>query len=142
MKALDSSVVVAALLSWHEAHKLARRAATGNAIPAHALLETYSVLTRLPAPHRLAPGTAGTLLSGWFQPKRILVPGKQLTSSLVDLLVRSGISGGASYDALVGLTAAGHGLELLTRDQRAIGTYEALGVPHRLLEDAGTSSRP
>ena len=48
MIAADSSVVVAALLDWHEAHEASRQAAQGAVIPAHALAETYSVLTRLP----------------------------------------------------------------------------------------------
>lgn len=49
MKAVDSSVVIAAFASWHESHESARRAlaARPRAI-AHAAVETYSVLTRLP----------------------------------------------------------------------------------------------
>lgn len=136
MKALDSSVVIPALLSWHEAHEPARRAASGNAVPSHALLESYSVLTRLPPPHRLAPHVAGQLLEGWFPPERVLVPSGDLASSIVARLVRVGVAGGASYDGLVGLTAAAHDLELVTRDERAAGTYDALEVRHRLLETA------
>jgi len=131
--ALDMSVVVAAVLSWHEAHEVARRAAVGGSIPAHALLEAYSVLTRLPAPHRVAPEVAEELLSGWFPAVRVLVPEPGLASVIVQRLAAAGIAGGAVYDALIGLTAAHRGAELLTRDARAAATYEALSVPHRVI---------
>lgn len=133
MIALDTSVVVAALLGWHEAHEVALHAARGGGIPAHALLESYSVLTRLPAPHRLAPGVASTLLAGWFPSERVLMPGSGLILSIVARLADAGIGGGATYDALVGLTAAEHGAELHTRDQRAATTYDALSVPYQLV---------
>lgn len=133
MIALDTSVVVAALLGWHEAHEQALDAARGGGIPAHALLESYSVLTRLPAPHRLAPDVVSSLIAGWFPPERIFVPSAALARSVVGRLAAAGIGGGASYDALVGLTAAEHGAELRTRDRRAAVTYDALSVPHSLV---------
>ena len=133
MIALDTSVVVAALLGCHEAHEAARQAARGGAIPAHALLESYSVLTRLPAPHRLAPDVASRLLAGWFPAGRLLLPSSGLVASLVARLADAGIGGGSAYDALVGLTAAEHGAELRTRDQRAAVTYDALSVPYQLV---------
>lgn len=135
MNALDTSVVVAAVLSWHEAHEAARRAAIGAGLAAHALLESYSVLTRLPAPHRLAPEVAGALLAGWFPPERVLVPAPAVMRSIVPRLAEAGIGGGAVYDALIGLTAAEHGAELRTRDHRAAATYDALSVPYRLVGD-------
>jgi predicted nucleic acid-binding protein len=39
-----------------------------------------------------------------------------------------GIVGGAVYDGLVALAAKEHGLALATRDARARGTYDAVGV--------------
>lgn len=39
----------------------------------------------------------------------------------------------SSFDALIGLTAAGHGAELRRRDQRDAATSDALGVPYRLV---------
>ncbi len=53
-----------------------------------------------------------------------------------DFLLRlpdHGISGGASYDALVAATAASHGAELLTCDQRAAPVYERYGVRVHLM---------
>lgn len=43
-------------------------------------------------------------------------------------LSRLGIAGGAVYDALVALAAKEHGAALATRDARARGTYDAVGV--------------
>jgi len=39
-----------------------------------------------------------------------------------------GIAGGAVYDALVALAAQEHEVPLATRDARAQGTYDAVGV--------------
>lgn len=50
---------------------------------------------------------------------------------LLDRLAETGIHGGASYDALVGLEAQQHGRALLTLDARAVTTYDALGIDHR-----------
>lgn len=133
MKALDTSVVVAALLGWHDAHEVSRRASVGNAVPAHVMIETYSVLTRLPAPHRLSSEVAGSLLQAWFPPPRVLVPPNDLSRSLIERFVDADVAGGAAYDALVGLTAVSHGLELVTRDVRAARTYDAIGVAHQIL---------
>ncbi len=49
---------------------------------------------------------------------------RDLRPSLAD----SQIIGGATYDALIGLTARESGAELLSCDRRAAVTYEALGV--------------
>lgn len=45
-----------------------------------------------------------------------------------DTLSRLGIAGDAVYDALVALAAKEHGAALATRDARARGTYDAVGV--------------
>ena len=57
MIAADTSAGVAAFASWHEKHAVARRMLDeGLRLIDHCALETFSVLTRLPAPHR-APAT-------------------------------------------------------------------------------------
>ena len=50
------------------------------------------------------------------------------TQALPDTLSHLGIAGGAVYDALVALAAKEHGAALATRDARARGTYDAVGV--------------
>lgn len=135
MTAVDTSVCIPALLAWHEHHAASRRAAADAFVPSHALAETYSVLTRLPAPHRLDATTAATLLDGWFGTDRVLAAPVSLQRSLVRQIASHRIEGGAVYDALVGLIAKRHGQVLLTRDARASRTYGALGIDFHLVED-------
>ena len=53
MTAVDSSVVVAGFATWHTLHEEARRVLDRRPrVVGHAMVESYSVLTRLPAPHR------------------------------------------------------------------------------------------
>lgn len=127
------SVAVAALASWHLAHDVSRRAAAGSAIPAHARLETYSVLTRMPPPHRLEPAVVADLLERWFPAARTLVPSDGLARDIVRRCCEAGIGGGAVYDALVGLTAAQAGAVLVSRDVRAARTYRRLGLELELV---------
>ena len=124
----DTSVLVPALASWHEDHATARRAFLEGveSVPAHVLLECYSVLTRLPAPHRIPPDDAAEVVA------RVPVPAIALPDGayreLVERLGRARITGGSAYDALVAATARHHGLRLLTRDRRARATYDVIGV--------------
>jgi predicted nucleic acid-binding protein len=136
VSAVDTSVVVAALAQWHEAHELARPAARDAEIPLHALVESYAVLTRLPAPYRVRTEVARQLLEAWFPADKVLNPPPEFAAGFLGRLVDAGISGGASYDALVGLTAATYGVELTSRDRRATTTYGRLGVRFRLLGEA------
>ena len=128
----DTSVLVPALLGWHPDHEASRSALRSvTALPAHVLVECYSVLTRLPAPHRVAPPDAGAVL-GALRVKPVSLPAAR-QASLVPELARLGIRGGAVYDALVARTAAHHDLELVTRDRRARATYDRLGVRYELV---------
>ena len=135
MIALDTSVVVALLATWHEGHETVAEALSGEAdvrLPEHVALEAYSVLTRLPPPHRLSPAPVLAFLGRRF-------PGTWLgldSDGHRELLREAGdlqLSGGAIYDALVGATARSAGARLLSRDRRAAPVYRALGVDHQLL---------
>jgi predicted nucleic acid-binding protein len=133
-KAADSSVTVAALLADHPAHEAASEAlAACRATIAHAAVETYSVLTRLPMPHRVDAATAATVLE-----ERTPAPHAALDASTYAeapaRLATAGVSGGATYDGLIALVALEHDLELLTRDKRAVRTYRALDVTYQLLD--------
>jgi predicted nucleic acid-binding protein len=131
--AVDTSVAVAALTAWHEAHESARLAATGAAIPAHARLETYSVLTRLPPPHRLPAEVAAELLARWFPEAQVIVPSARLSRAIVERCHRAQLRGGAVYDALVALTTAESKITLVTRDERAARTYDRVGITFELV---------
>ena len=133
MNAVDTSVIVAAFASWHEFHGPARRALDeGPALIAHCSLETYSVLTRLPVPHRAAADLVAEFLEARFAAPALTLPGGA-HSKLIRRLASSGIVGGSAYDALVGATSLHHGATLLTLDARALATYERLGVRVRQL---------
>lgn len=54
-------------------------------------------------------------------------------AALPERLAGLGISGGAVYATVVGLTAGAAGAELVTLDRRALGNYERCAVPVRLL---------
>jgi predicted nucleic acid-binding protein len=131
--AVDSSVVIAAFGEWHELNAAACSVLDeGAVIPAHALIETYSVLTGFPPPHRAPPRLVDEWLDSRF-PTVLAPPGPSEHRELVRLLAREGRAGGAIYDALVGLTAKVHGALLVTADRRAALTYELIGVEARYL---------
>lgn len=133
MTALDTSVVVAAFSPWHEAHDAARRAVTADAVvPAHVVTETYAVLTRMPEPFRLDAATVADYLTRQWG-GRVIAPDAGLIESLSATAAAAGITGGGTYDALVGLTAQSFGHELMSLDLRAERTYRSLGVAYRLL---------
>lgn len=136
MRAVDTSVVVAALLSDHAQHSLALSAlASAPAIPAHVALESYSVLTRLPLPGRVPPASAARMLSRAFAGRLVALSGDEQEALLADL-PRIGIVGGAVYDALVAATARRHGLTLCSLDRRAAVTYAVIGVDYEILSEA------
>lgn len=126
--AVDTSVAVPLLVRSHRAHAAVVRWWNGQdvALAGHALPETYSVLTRLPGDARLAPADAARLLAARFSSPLAL--SSSATKKLPVTLSRLGIAGGAVYDALVALAAKEHGVALATRDARARGTYDAVGV--------------
>jgi predicted nucleic acid-binding protein len=133
MNAVDSSVVVAACASWHESHEAASRVVDRRPrLVAHCALEAFSVLTRLPAPHRVAPDLVVAFLQERFPDEPLALDAARLRR-LVPELHELGVAGGAVYDGLVALTAAAHGAVLLTLDRRALLTYRRCGIRHRLI---------
>ena len=134
MIAFDSSVIIAALLSWHEQHAVAARALEdalgakrGVVVPQHALFESYAVMTRLPPPHRLAPLSALSLLKdnfGHLQRSRSAWP-------ILERLASEGLGGGITYDAVILDAAVEAGAtELLTLNER---DYERLSPKIRIM---------
>lgn len=126
--AVDTSVAIPLLVRSHHEHAAVVRWWNGQqiALSGHALAETYSVLTRLPGDARLSPADAARLLDARFSAPLVLSGAR--SRKLPDSLSRLGIAGGAVYDALVALAAREHGAALATRDARARGTYDVVGV--------------
>lgn len=124
--AIDTSVLVAAMQSWHEAHERAVEA-LGRAleeppvvVPLHALVETYSVLTRLPKPLRLSPERAFDLLDRTLRGKADLpsLDGAAAFDLLAGFRDRE-LAGGSVYDAVIAeaaLRAGARRLLTLNRD--------------------------
>jgi predicted nucleic acid-binding protein len=125
--AVDTSVAVPLLTASHEAHARVLAWAAGRplALSGHALVETYSVLTRLPGSARVDAHDAARLIDDNFE--RLVISEAQAAEAHHDF-ARLGIAGGAVYDALVALAALRGRAVLATRDARARDTYEAVGV--------------
>lgn len=86
------------MVEWHPQHEPRRIVLLNevSSLPVHVLLEYYTVLTRLPAPHRSAPDAAPVpglldreLISFWLT-----------QFDLVGVLAERGLRGSAVYDAL------------------------------------------
>jgi predicted nucleic acid-binding protein len=125
---VDSSVAIALVLADHPGHASVFDALGRKrlGLAGHAAFETYSVLTRLPAPARRTPASAMRLIEVNFPLSRFLPP--KSAADLLSSLAEVGLAGGSVYDAFVGYTAKVHRLVLATRDERAQGTYRALDV--------------
>ena len=133
MKAADTSVVVAAFASWHEKHEAARRALDeGLSLVDHCALETYSVLTRLPPPHRVPGELVRDFIGARFNTEFLRLSPRAYREFILGLPGRL-ITGGAAYDALVAAVTAAHSASLVTCDRRAAATYERFGVAFKLI---------
>jgi predicted nucleic acid-binding protein len=105
--AADATVVVAALVSWHERHRaasaaleaaLARKALV---LPAPVLVESYAILTSLPAQHRLGHPEAFHVLRSSFSSARIVGPRTRDTWSQLRRWSVEATGGGDTYDAAI-----------------------------------------
>ena len=133
MRAADTSVVVAAFASWHQTHDAARSALdSGLRLIEHCALEAYSVLTRLPPPHRAPADIAQAFLAARFGSPFLRLSPADYRKFIFGLPGRA-VTGGAAYDALVAATAAAAGAELVTCDRRAIRVYERYGIRTHIL---------
>src|ERR671910_2040018 len=98
----DTSCMVAAVCGWHENHAPAREAidrrlrqAEIMLVAGPALIEAYAVLTRLPAPHRLAAPDAVALLdSNFIELGRVVALDAGAYRTLVRQAPDDGITGG------------------------------------------------
>lgn len=141
--AIDTSVIVAALQAWHQEHEEAREllhdllaSEDEVLLPTHVLLEVFSVMTRLPPPHRLHPRDALRLLEGTFRGSaRLAALGEEEHWGLLRTFAERGTSGGATYDALILHVSILAGAErILTFNRRdferlAQGTLEVISPP-------------
>jgi hypothetical protein len=120
--------VIAALSAWHQQHDAASAALEEvDVLPAHVLIEAYSVLTRLPSGLAVPPALAVKVLGRRFDQPPLRL-GDAERGRVLDTLADAGVLGGASYDGLVALEAKAHARTLITLDERAQATYRRLGA--------------
>lgn len=135
--ACDTSVAVVALDTTHDHHawclELIRR--RRPALAGHAAIETFSVLTRLPAPTRLSAESARRVIVHNLPTSCPSPPESPL--EVLGRFADVGVVGGSVYDGLVAIAADNAGRILLTRDERAERTYRRLKVEYELV--AGTA---
>lgn len=125
--AVDTSVAIPLVMANHPNHAaVAAKVGTRKVhLSGHALAETYSALTRMPKVDLSADEVAEVIDYSFAEP---LLLRAETYAKVHRELARLGISGGAVYDALVGLAAKENHATLLTMDTRASATYDALGV--------------
>ena len=115
---IDTSVMVAGLITNHEFHTIARphvAAAARGQVPGIVLAETWAALRR--APWNLDARIVETTLAPWGDQDRIAATP---TSAYAETL-RTGRSlnlGGNVHDLLIALTCREHELPLITLDRR------------------------
>ena len=87
--ACDTSLLVPALVGWHAAHEESRDALAREVthLPAHVVLECYSVLTRMPAPHRVTPADAARALAA-LDLRPVMLPAAQHSRLVTTLAAR------------------------------------------------------
>jgi predicted nucleic acid-binding protein len=133
----DTSCMVAAVCGWHVHHAPAREAidrrlrqAEPMLVAAPALVEAYAVLTRLPAPHRLAAVDALALLdSNFIEPGRVVALDAGAYRSLLRQAPADGIAGGRTYDAVIATCALkGKATALLTLNEPHFAQFAAAGL--------------
>ncbi|MGE3843299.1 MAG: PIN domain-containing protein [Vicinamibacterales bacterium] len=134
MMAVDTSVVVAGFASWHEGHQAAAVVLGRNPrVPAHVLVESYSVLTRLPPPHRAPADLVARFLAERFPEAPLVLPARAHLE-LVRTAAEGGFAGGAIYDALIAATIRHADATLYTRDQRARPVYDRARIRYEFVD--------
>lgn len=111
---LDTSVLVAAMVEAHPAHaralpwlQRARRQEVKVVVAAHTLAELYAVLTRLPVQPSISPAVAWQLIrENVLTTFEVIALSEQDYRSVLESLSRRGITGGATYDALIAHAAS------------------------------------
>ena len=128
-------MLVAAFGRWHESHAAARAAlADGPAVLlAPVAVETFSVLTRLPPPHRTPARLVLAFFDAHFRDAPVVLSGSGVRALLTEAEAAA-IIGGGVYDALIAATSREAGATLVSLDLRAARVYRALCVEHMQLD--------
>jgi predicted nucleic acid-binding protein len=108
---LDTSCLIPLVAEWHRHHDpttrdYRARLARGErpVIAVHALLECYSVLTRLPHPVRVPANLAEQILTRYFTDAEIVGVTPETAWLAIRSLAVVDLGGGRIYDALIAAT--------------------------------------
>jgi predicted nucleic acid-binding protein len=132
--------LIALLSDWHEHHERTLAAYERllsldwqPVISVQALLECFSILTRLPAPLRLAPSVVETLIVGtWRKSALIAEFGSASAWTTLALAARRGFGGGRVYDAVIAIATQNAGATLLlTWNVKHFGSMDLSGLDVR-----------
>jgi predicted nucleic acid-binding protein len=117
--AVDTSVIVAALSTWDVRYESTRRTLDRLAgehtmiLPLHVLLESYSVMTRLPPPLRTTPEQAFEVLRSTFGHMPVAGLAADDVWQLLESFANRGMYGGRIYDAVIAHAARKAGAEAI-----------------------------
>jgi predicted nucleic acid-binding protein len=118
--ALDTSCLIPLVAEWHQQHDQTTKSYRARldrgekpVIPIHALLECYSVLTRLPHPVRTDPETAAQVLAKYFEEAEIAGLEGSAGWSIIRSAASLSIGGGRVYDAAIARAATEAGAVIL-----------------------------
>ena len=106
---LDTSVLVAAMVKAHPAHECAlhrlkqvTHGADDGFVAAHSVAELYAILTTLPVLPQISPGDALQLIRrNVLNTFEVVCLSDADYAQVIEHLSTSGITGGATYDALI-----------------------------------------
>jgi len=108
---LDTSCLIPLVAEWHKHHDQTTRDYQARlsrgerpVIAIHALLECYSVLTRLPHPVRVPANLAEQILTQYFGDTEIAGVTPETAWLAIRLLAGLDLGGGRIYDALIAAT--------------------------------------
>jgi len=136
----DSSVLIAGFVESHRFHRVALPSLAAvverGSLIARTIAEAFSVLSAPAGVYRAEPRAVLEYLDQFLaESPPIPVPPAAYREAL-DLLVANDRSGGAVYDALIGLAARDAGVTLASLDGRAQPVYELCGADVEILADA------
>jgi len=134
--ALDTSCLIPLLLEWHDFHLATRadfdrRCSEGEipVIPAPALIECYSVITRLPPPLRASPEAALEVMNEWFRDVEIFALAGHDTWNLLSAATPASLSGGIIYDySILQCALAAGATALVTWNEKDFRRMQVAGI--------------
>jgi len=137
---VDTNVIVAIALEGHPDHTVAtgdleRRLRAGETmvVPAHVLVESYSVLTRIPAPFRIGPADTVAFLEDLVSNATVTELQTDAYLPLLREASQARVTGGRIHDMLIAAVSVAAGADVLltfnTRDFVELGFDLDVGEP-------------